>query len=210
MLNYKLGYGSHKNSTVKLIKIGFGLFLFWIGVLFFGALIANSRDPIRIASFGPVITASDSRVTTEGYWQPSKDDSSDILEISKIECYKEIQKCVIATAGTRIEFNSLKPIYLHAPDVEIYDIHEWTKSRLVFGQDWPCADKFYSIDLVTKSASGVSRPKNQSTNVCTGLRNEITYTLIGVFEKSLELSKKANPWFFELAVAPLVAFSRLF
>jgi hypothetical protein len=201
---------------MKIIKIGFGVFLLWIAILYLGSLIGHARNPIEIPT-SPKVMAYGPRVTAEGYWKPDRElegiDSSNTLRVSKLECYQDIKKCVMATTSMQVEFDSLRPIYLIPPDIELLDIYEWTKTRLVFGAVYLCAEHVYSIDLVTQYASGIWRAGSQSKEDCKeenkNLGDGIVYTLVGG-GKSRELQEKAYPWFFKFAVAPLKMLSGFF
>lgn len=159
-------------------------------VLLAAALSAEIRVPVKL----PIMTivATPDVVVLQGTWiidrRGGDNEQAYPLQSSEIRCDRQTRMCTSATA--EIGYGRL----LHV-ELERHPIVEWAPTRVVFvNDDAICTQYFYSVDVATKSATGVRRKRDNAGPQCTHVSEELRLRLVDGFTVWQVLLTEATPW----------------
>lgn len=169
------------------------------GLLFVSMIIMNlyvdMQVPVTLSPFMDVMKIGDDRVLVKGTWTrhgaAAGSDMGEPIQTSTIDCQRSENRCTEARASLYKN--------LLSSDVIEHDVQSWTDQFIVIKNIDVCSEEIYTIDLKTKTVSGLGRQINTDITICkpTSFKSEETewnYRMESGFPIYLGLRKKARPW----------------
>lgn len=153
----------------------------------------DRKVPVGIAGFQDFTQLGDWFVMVTGTWTRTDltdtDDSiASPLQTSRIECYKDANKCTEARA-------SVSGATLMT-DLVNYDIRSWTPDAIVMVRDDLCVTEIFTIDLNTKAVTGAGHTTHETDAYCASNKSgkkTWSYQLANGFKTYWGLRQKARP-----------------
>lgn len=178
-------------------------------VLFFILVAMNKHVDSKVPTylgFDTRIFEYDDYVSAEGTWVNGNtlEPNATVFsphQTSKIVCRKNKFTCVESKAS--IMFASSTPS-LNAELIE-YEIKSWTTNSIVYSEQNLCSETIFTIDLNSKTVSGVEKFANNAPNknFCkpSTTKKNATYKLENGYTVYNNLRKDASPYFLKLIFA---------
>ena len=192
-----------RHRVIRTVIVFLGILILWIALMFLAGAVTQSRVPVNLAPFSSVTPLLDGYVNATGTWVIEGDNQGFPLQSTEIHCERELKRCTSATAQVMMGTQ----MYAH---LDTYEIVSWEKTRVVFVDTSPsCVSYIYTIDLATKSVSGVRKKKPNATGAlgdCSTYDKELRLSLRGGLEVTKKLQDEALPWFGHIVFAPFKIF----
>lgn len=178
------------------------LLTLWIAAVMLAGAVQRARVPVSLFPFAMVITGG-SIVEATGTWEIEGRKHAFPLQTTRIYCEQKLKRCTSATAQVGAGDQMMVQL-------DFFDIAEWNSSQIIFTDNAPaCVKYIYTIDLLTKSVSGIRvlKPSPAPEDVhCQDLAKELHLRLRKGFDVWFAQSQDAIPWFGRIAIAPLKLF----
>jgi hypothetical protein len=189
-----------KANILRGVKIVTLIFSIWIAIFFISCLVIESRVPVNLSPGVHIfVDASQGYAVAEGTWVIEGDKQAFPLQTTKITCIKDDVICTSATA--QVGYGDQLLVY-----TDQYKISEWSPTRIVFTDDAPtCVWYIYTMDLLTKSVSGIRQKKTTpivGNEGCQEFDSTLRVSLKDGVSVRHQATEDAIPWFGVIAEAP--------
>jgi hypothetical protein len=175
-----------------------GLFTVWVFAIYLSVLVAKERVPVELP-FAFYVESVEGYVQAGGTWTIEGDQQAFPLQTTEIDCWQPSRTCTSGTA--QVSARDVLTV-----NIGRLPVIEWTDSHVVFVDESPtCVRYTYTINVATKSVTGVRQPKTVANGAglgCDELKSELRLTMRSGFDVWYPLDQAALPWYGRIALAP--------
>lgn len=188
-------------KSLSKVKKAFGYFcylmsvaLLFIILMFYLESQVNQKVPARLGEKFKVWNFENRYVTVNGTWKSdNKRGETNLIfpmHTTKLRCVKETKICEEARANISTSESRILMV-----EMKSHEIESWTNSSIVFKDRNTCAEKTYTIDLISQTVNGIEKLTNAEG--CSKQNKDYepeTYRLVDGEVVYKELRKQNSPW----------------